>query len=207
MSLNIALIQDSFAKAKPAALDIADRFYEHLWTDYPDIKPLFATTDMDGQKKALVNALTYVVDHLNAPDKLTSYLKGMGARHVDYGARDEHYAWVGHALLKTFEEAFGRLWNQDLADNWSKAYATIAQLMQEGARSRVQTKPSAPVIPLHNDEPKTSFVLPGNVKTQIRSVVRAAIQDAIQREIKQALDEEISNLAKNSIGDLFRRHG
>lgn len=209
MSLNIALIQESFAKAKPAALDIVDRFYENLWTDYPDAKPLFATTDMEGQKKALVRALTFVVDHLNTPDKLSSYLKGMGARHVDYGVHDEHYAWVGHTLLKTFEEAFGRLWTPELAEQWTMAYETIAQLMQEGARSRTQEKPAAaPVIPLHSsEETKSSFALPGAIKSQIRTVVRAAIQDAIQREIKLALDEELGNLAKHSLGDLIRRQG
>lgn len=203
MSFNINMIQESFAKAKPAAMDIVERFYENLWEEHPEVKALFAATDMTSQKKALIRALTFVVDNLEAPDKLSAYLKSMGARHVNYGTRDEHYEWAGAALLKTFGEAFGRLWTAELADNWAKAYEAIAELMKEGAKLRIEAQPAATVIPLHNEDLKQAINLPLAVKNQIRSAVRTAVQEAIQREIQVALEEELGNLSHAGLSDLL----
>jgi hypothetical protein len=54
MSLNVELLEQSFEKIKPSADEFAASFYEKLFTAHPELKPLFATTDMAKQQKKLI---------------------------------------------------------------------------------------------------------------------------------------------------------
>lgn len=136
MSLDIDLIRSSFEKAKPIAQDVVNQFYEFLFSDYPEAKPLFEGVQMENQKSALLNSLVYIVDHLDRPDKLIPYLQKMGGRHVDYGTEEEHYPLVGQTLLKTFAHFFGDDWTEELQEEWTKAYMFIAEQMLIGAREQ-----------------------------------------------------------------------
>jgi hemoglobin-like flavoprotein len=209
MSFDAKVIRSSFSKAKPAALEIVSRFYGHLWADYPDSKELFKSVDPDAQKKVLARALSYIVDNLESPETLAKYLHSMGARHVRYGVHEEHYGWVKAALLKTFAEAFGRLWTTDLHRNWDEALTAVAQLMLEGAKSPPDEAPAqaAEVIPLHGSEDRISIELPAEVKKQIRTAIRQALHDAIQQEMQSVIAEELNALSSGGIRDLLRRHG
>jgi hemoglobin-like flavoprotein len=133
MTLKVETLQGSFDKVKPQANEFSVSFYETLFTDYPDAKPLFAHTDMNVQRKKLLDSLVLVVENLRNPDVLTGALKGLGARHVQYGALPEHYPLVGNALLKTFESYLGTEWTPDVKQAWVDAYGAITTLMLEGA--------------------------------------------------------------------------
>ncbi len=91
MSLNIELLEQSFEKIKPRADEFAASFYEHLFTEHPEMKPLFATTDMAKQEKKLLNALVLVVENLRNPEALEPVLNALGARHIGYGATAKNY--------------------------------------------------------------------------------------------------------------------
>ncbi len=134
MAIDVNIIRQSFEKAKPIAGEVMNKFYENLWTDYPQSKALFDAADMEKQKKALTASLVYVVDHLDQTEKLVKYLKGLGARHNNYGTLDEHYDWVGGSLLKTFEFFFKSAWTDELKQQWTEAYGIIAQTMKDGAK-------------------------------------------------------------------------
>lgn len=133
MTLHVEVLQESFDKVKPQANEFSVSFYDTLFTDYPDAKPLFAHTDMDVQRKKLLESLVLVVENLRNPDILTGSLKGLGARHVQYGALPEHYPLVGNALLKTFESYLGPEWTPEVKQAWVDAYGAITMLMLEGA--------------------------------------------------------------------------
>ena len=133
MSFDPQVIRDSFELAKPIAGDIADKFYEFLFYDYPQSKGLFESIDMVTQKKALIGGLIYIVDNIEKPDRLKVFLENMGARHIDYNAEDEHYEWVGSSLLKTFDFFFQEKWTPELKKNWTEAYGAIAKMMIDGA--------------------------------------------------------------------------
>ena len=134
MSLNIELLRESFEVAKPLGIKITDKFYEFLFADYPQVKPMFENIDQEKQKAALLNSLVYIVDHLDQPEKLQSYLENMGGRHVGYGTEEAHYPAVGGTLLQTFEFFFQDKWTEELKSEWTKAYEAVAGMMIEGAR-------------------------------------------------------------------------
>ena len=132
MPFDPQIIEDSFAQAKPISAEVADKFYEILWTDYPQSKALFEGADMAKQKVALMNSLSAVVDHIREPEWLTDTLYKLGHRHAAYGARPEHFEWVGVSLLRTFAHFFGEAWTDELQENWLGAYEAIAGLMLPG---------------------------------------------------------------------------
>ena len=133
MSLQVQLLEESFEQIKPKADDFVDSFYDNLFTDYPAAKPLFANTDMAAQKKKLLDSLVLTVQNLRKPDVLSAALKGLGARHVKYGALPEHYPLVGNSLLKAFEQYLGEAWTPEVKQAWVDAYGAITELMLEGA--------------------------------------------------------------------------
>lgn len=133
MSLNVELLEQSFELVKPEADGLVDSFYDFLFTDYPAAKPLFTHTDMAKQKQQLKGALVMVVSNLRNPDVLSKSLKGLGARHVKYGALPEHYPLVGNSLLKALDKHAGAAWTPDVKDAWVGAYGAITELMLDGA--------------------------------------------------------------------------
>lgn len=131
--LKVALLEQSFEKVKSQANDFAMSFYENLFADYPAAKPLFAQTDVKEQSKKLLASLVFVVENLRKPGELTGALKGLGARHVKYGALPEHYPLVGNSLLKTFDQYLKSDWTPAVKDAWVDAYGLITEVMLEGA--------------------------------------------------------------------------
>jgi nitric oxide dioxygenase len=133
MSLQVELLEQSFDEVKPQADDFADSFYKNLFTAYPEARPLFANTNMAEQKKKLVGSLVLVVENLKNPDTLGSSLRGLGARHVKYGALPAHYPLVGNSLLTTFEQYLGDKWTPQVKQAWVDAYGAITEIMLDGA--------------------------------------------------------------------------
>ncbi|MEO0533641.1 MAG: globin family protein [Cyanobacteria bacterium P01_A01_bin.123] len=131
--LKIALLEQSFEKVKPHANDFVTSFYGNLFTDYPAAKPLFAHTNMKEQGNKLLMSLVFVIENLRKPGELTGALKGLGARHVKYGALPDHYPLVGNSLLKTFEQYLGADWTASTKQAWVDAYGLITEVMLEGA--------------------------------------------------------------------------
>jgi hemoglobin-like flavoprotein len=133
MSLNVDLLEQSFAHIKDRGDDFAAQFYATLFDDYPSVQPLFANTHLEAQGKKLFASLVLVVDNLRNPDVLSDAVKGLGTRHVQYGVLPEHYPMVGGALLKTLGWALKGDWTPEVQSAWTAAYGAVTQLMLEGA--------------------------------------------------------------------------
>ena len=133
MALKTDLLETSFALLRDRQTDFTHCFYSTLFTDYPQVKPLFAHTSMDEQPKKLFASLVLVVNNLTQPDVLTHALKGLGTRHLKYGVLPEHYPMVGNTLLKAMAATLGDQWTADIATAWTEAYSAIAEIMLEGA--------------------------------------------------------------------------
>ena len=128
--IQIQLIEESFAAVAPQGEALVERFYQRLFEDYPEVKPMFSS-DAQAQQKKLLGALVLVVQNLRKPEKLMPALEQLGLKHVDYGALPAHYQAVGGTLLKTLGEFAGDLWGSELEDAWATAYGLISQVMIE----------------------------------------------------------------------------
>ncbi len=133
MALQIELLETSFQMIAPRGEAFVTAFYERLFTNYPQTRAFFASTNMKEQRKKLLGALILVIQNLRKPEVLTSALKGLGHRHVEYGVRPEHYPIVGTILLETFADFLGDDWTPEYHDAWVQAYEAICSIMLEGA--------------------------------------------------------------------------
>ncbi len=61
-------------------------------------------------------------------------LRALGARHVAYGARPEHYPVVGQALIAAMAEVAGDAWRPGWSAAWAAAFDVVAGAMLDGAR-------------------------------------------------------------------------
>ena len=133
MTLQIELLETSFQEITPCGDAFVTAFYERLFTRFPQTRAFFALTDMKEQRKKLLGALALVIHNLRKPEVLTSALKGLGQRHVNYGVRPEHYPIVGAVLLETFADFLGERWTPAYHDAWAQAYEAVCAIMLEGA--------------------------------------------------------------------------
>jgi hemoglobin-like flavoprotein len=134
MSLNVDLLERSFALVKENGEEFSSQFYATLFSDHPAVQPLFANTHLQTQGKKLFDSLVLVVDNLRNPEALENALKGLGTRHVKYGALPQHYPLVGASLLKTFAASLAPTdWTPEVHQAWADAYGAVTQLMLEGA--------------------------------------------------------------------------
>jgi hemoglobin-like flavoprotein len=138
MGLNVELLRQSFETVIERSPYLTHRFYEILYDRYPVTLKMFPLSRRAQQENMLTQALVAVLDHLEDAPWLTTNLRGLGARHVNYGVTDEMYSWVGTSLLATLREVAGDDWSLELENAWTEAFWAIANLMREGARLAVE---------------------------------------------------------------------
>lgn len=97
---------------------IVEDFYAQLFSQYPEVQPLFARSDPAAQGSKLQSAVQLLVDHLHQPEKLQQVLQDLGKRHQAYGARPEHYPLVVELLLASFKQHLGRRWTRAINTAW-----------------------------------------------------------------------------------------
>lgn len=132
MTLNIELLETSFAQLQAQKAEFTNSFYSTLFADYPQVKPLFKSTDMDEQAQKLFASLVLVVNNLKKSDVLTNALEGLGTRHVKYGVLPEHYPLVGGTLIKSMATTLKDKWTPEYEQAWVDAYGAITEIMLAG---------------------------------------------------------------------------
>jgi hemoglobin-like flavoprotein len=133
----VKLVQQSFAQVVPIADTAAEIFYGRLFDVAPSVKPLFHG-DMAQQRRKLMAALTVVVNGLGDLPSVLPAASALAKRHVDYGAKPDHYPVVGEALLWTLERGLGPQWTPEVAAAWTAAYTALSSFMIAEAYGRPQ---------------------------------------------------------------------
>ena len=82
--------------------------------------------------------LAAVVNGLGNLQSILPAASALAKRHVDYGAKPEHYPVVGGALLWTLEKGLGEAWTPEVADAWTTAYGTLSGYMISEAYGRAE---------------------------------------------------------------------
>jgi len=182
----IDLIKTSFDALKPFATEVVDFFYNDLFSYHPEARGLFNDSKMPVQKKALINSLVFIVDHIEKPDKLKSYLVNLGGRHNKYGVEPVHYTWAANSLITTLAYFFDNTWSGELELAWKTALGAIAGFMIEGQKQaeeeQIISKPPA--------------------VEQINSVIRELIKNACEEVLN---DKDVLKLAKDKARILLQQ--
>jgi methyl-accepting chemotaxis protein len=131
--MNIEALETSFDLVAPRGDELMDIFYARLFEAAPAVKPLFARTDLRKQKIMLLRALGLLRRSLRDLDPVVPILHDLGARHVAYGARPEHYPVVGAVLIASMAEVAGEAWRPEYERAWAAAFDVVAAAMLDGA--------------------------------------------------------------------------
>ena len=133
----IKLVQESFAKVAPISEQAAALFYDRLFEVAPAVRSMFPD-DMTEQRKKLMATLAVVVNGLSNLETILPAASALAKRHVNYGAKAEHYPVVGGALLWTLEKGLGGAWTPEVASAWTAAYGTLSGYMISEAYGKPQ---------------------------------------------------------------------
>ncbi len=126
------LVRDTWNKVIPDQEHTAELFYQRLFAQNPELKGYFKG-DMKEQGRKLMVMINAAVCGLDQLDSLLEPIKRMGARHHDYGVKDEDYDKVGAALLWTLAQELGPSFTPKVEAAWTLTYATVANVMKSGA--------------------------------------------------------------------------
>lgn len=128
-SAQVAELRGMWHLVVPIADEVAQLFYERLFEIDPSLRALFQTDPVVRRRK-LMDALEFIVAHVDRPDDLVPMLAALGQRHVGYGVRADHYAVAGEALLWTLDEGVGALRTTEAREAWVTAYELIVAGMR-----------------------------------------------------------------------------
>lgn len=132
MSLDLTALEDSFDLIAPEGDHLMDTFYARLFEAAPSVRLLFPD-DLKRQKTMLLGALVLLRKSLRNLDAIVPKLHDLGARHVAYGARPEHYPVVGSVLIASMAEVAGDRWRSEYSEAWGDAFEVVAAAMLDGA--------------------------------------------------------------------------
>lgn len=124
------LAQQAFVMIQPFGDEIGVLFYSRLFELDPALRRLFKH-DLANQAHSLMAMLQLAIDGLNAPEQFSRAIRNLGARHLGYGARPEHYATVRAALLWTLARALGPAFTPEVATALTEVLGIITDQMQE----------------------------------------------------------------------------
>jgi hemoglobin-like flavoprotein len=206
MGFESKMVKDSFELAKPIAERLIKRFYENLFTDYPQSKSLYIEGQLPEQQLALLKALNFIIENLENKETLSTFLKTLNERY-SLGLGDPlTNQWVRSSFLKTLSEAFGSDWNSELAEQWQMAYQMVTSFFQDSFKSQKPTTSqelgkvlSFPV------SSNAQCDLPTAVKNHIREEARKTVYSLLHQEYQAALDAEIEGLTTDIVKSVILR--
>jgi methyl-accepting chemotaxis protein len=135
MALDPDILEESFDLLAPQGDQLVEVFYERLFDEAPAVRPLFAESDMPAQRAKLLATLVLLRKSLRNLGAIVPKLRELGARHVAWGARPEHYPVVGEVLVASMAEVAGDSWLPAYGRAWGEAIAVVAGAMLEGAEA------------------------------------------------------------------------
>ena len=132
MNLDLEALETSFDLVAPRGEELMNEFYARLFAAAPSVRVLFPR-DMTTQKTMLLSALVLLRKSLRDLEAIVPTLRQLGARHVAYGARPEHYPVVGSTLIASMAAIAGPAWTPEYDAAWNAAFEVVAGTMLEGA--------------------------------------------------------------------------
>jgi hemoglobin-like flavoprotein len=132
MSLDLEALETSFDLIAERGDELMDTLYSRLFAAAPAVRPLFPQ-EMRQQKTMLLAALVPLRKSLRDLDAIVPALRKLGARHVAYGARPEHYPLVGSTLIASMAATPQESWRPEYEAAWNAAFEVVASTMIAGA--------------------------------------------------------------------------
>lgn len=129
----ISLVRHTFQPVAEIRDQAAALFYTRLFELDPMLENLFEDADMAEQGKKLMATIGVVVGALDKIGEIIPTVRRLGAKHVEYGVKPEHYDTVGVALIDTLKKTLGDEFTSEAQAAWVKMYSLLATTMKAAA--------------------------------------------------------------------------
>lgn len=160
LGLEADILRSSFELIAPQAEEVMSRFYDELFSRFPDVVPMFKNTTKAKQMKMLLASLKLVINNLDSPDKLVPALQELGKRHKGYGAVPEHYTAVAETLMDVMKEFAGKAWTKKVHNAWSDALNLVAETMLGAYEDEIEdTAMATNIAAMDSDDNEELFKL------------------------------------------------
>lgn len=179
---------------------IVEDFYGQLFSQYPEVQPLFARSDLSTQGKKLQSAIQLLVDYLHQPEALQLALQDLGRRHQAYGVLPEHYPLVVEQLLASFKKQLGRRWTKAINTAWQTLLDSVSAEMcnacDDTSVSEISSEaevPAVDTVPLDKQtpiEPDESQTMPAESLLKLQSIQDISQSAALKTEMLSLLDSQ-----------------
>jgi hemoglobin-like flavoprotein len=146
-SASFKRIQESHATLAGRMDEVSRVFYANLFKQHPGVRALFPS-DMTKLQGHLAAAVSLICRNLRNFEALEHPLMELGAQHVGFGAKPEHYPVVCVTLVEALREVSGEHWNAQLELDWTELWDRVAQLMIRGAAGASRSAHGAGAVPL-----------------------------------------------------------
>lgn len=152
----IALIERSYPHLLALTPSVAERFYQRLARDFPELFALFKDAEPAGQQQKLLAAMTLLVTNLHRPELLQAYFQALGERHQQYGVTEAMLSPFITTWLKTIEGCLSDANVPAVVEAWDQLLTFVADLM------------------MLSPQPKPTNQLPPEVDTKAQQLIENA---------------------------------
>ncbi|MEZ6164177.1 MAG: globin domain-containing protein [Phycisphaerales bacterium] len=128
----ITKLRSQYTQARAAGQRLAQIFYERLFRQYPEVRPMFRD-DPATQHAKLMDSLDAIFSFLDQPEQHIPLLRELGQLHAAYGAAPVHYRIVSELLADAVAEVLPRPIDTGTRQDWLDAFQLISDHMLAGA--------------------------------------------------------------------------
>jgi hemoglobin-like flavoprotein len=111
---------------------LSKAFYAVLFDRHPELRELFPD-DMSQLLHKFVSELEALARALPDLSGFEDRARSLGARHVGFGVRRQHYPLVRDALIDALDSHLGADFGPEERASWTRAFNLLTEIMLEGA--------------------------------------------------------------------------
>ncbi|OUR97430.1 hypothetical protein A9Q84_13980 [Halobacteriovorax marinus] len=112
-----------------------ESFYEHFFSLTPEIFELFKNSEIGKQKNEFKISIHTLLINLSQLDKLDSYFKDLGIRHICYNVSERHYKLAKESFLYAIKKTYADHWSKVVETKWEEIIDHVTLKMKEGVKS------------------------------------------------------------------------
>jgi len=124
---------------KEKADAVTARMYDLMFTNHPELKPLFVNAP-DNQNEILARSIIAYSENIDNLPALYGGLDKIAQHHVNTDVKPEHYPIVAESLLQAMIDILGDAVNDEVLTAWKEAYWFLADVLIERERNLYQLK-------------------------------------------------------------------
>lgn len=137
-------IRASVPVLETSGFELTKQFYNHMLSNYAEVKPFFNESNQVTfkQPKVLAFALLNYAKNIDDLTPLHDFVEQIVVKHVGLQVKAEHYPIVGTSLITTIKNLLGpEVATEEFVDAWVTAYGNLAQILIDAEFALYQKQP------------------------------------------------------------------